>query len=70
MSTITSSHPIRASFTIPSSAQFGALGQGGRHHQGTDYHCPIGTPIYATGDGRVVSNVGETGYGIGFGNWP
>ena len=61
--------PIRAPYAIPSGAEFGALRQGGRHHQGTDYHCPIGTLIYATGDGRVVSNVGETGVGIGFGNY-
>lgn len=50
-------HPIRASFTISSGAQFGAPSKGGRHHQGTDYHCPIGTPLYPTGDGRVLSNV-------------
>lgn len=61
--------PIRSGYTIPAGAQFGAARQGGRHHQGTDYHCPIGTPIYATGDGRVVSNIGETGVGIGFGNY-
>ena len=61
--------PIRGPYTIPSGAQFGALRQGGRRHQGTDYHCPIGTPIYATGDGRVISNIGETGVGIGYGNY-
>ena len=61
--------PIRVSFVIPSGAQFGAARQGGRHHQGTDYHCPIGTPVYATGDGRIAANVGETGVGIGFGNY-
>lgn len=61
--------PIRASYTIPWGAQFGAPRAGGRHHQGTDYHCPIGTPIYATGDGHIVANVGETGVGIGFGNY-
>lgn len=61
--------PIRANFTIPAGAQFGAPRAGGRHHQGTDYHCPIGTPIYATGDGRVTANIGETGVGIGFGNY-
>ena len=63
------SNPIRNSYTIPSGAQYGAPRAGGRHHQGTDYHCPKGTPIYATGDGRVVSNVNESGYGIGFGNY-
>lgn len=63
------SGPIRDAYTVPSGAEFGAPRAGGRHHQGTDYHCPIGTPIYATGDGHVVSNVAETGYGIGFGNY-
>ena len=61
--------PIRSAFTIPRGAEYGAPREGGRHHQGTDYHCPLGTPIYATGDGRVVANVGETGVGIGFGNY-
>jgi hypothetical protein len=62
--------PIRAACVIPSGAQFGAPRDGGRRsHQGTDYHCPIGTSIYATGDGRVVSNVGETAVGVGYGNY-
>lgn len=61
--------PVRTAFTIPYGAQYGAPREGGRHHQGTDYHCPVGTPIYATGEGRVVANVGETGVGIGFGNY-
>ena len=61
--------PIRASYTVPAGAQFGAPRAGGRHHQGTDYHCPIGTPIYATGNGRIAANIGETGVGIGFGNY-
>lgn len=62
-------HPIKSRYTIPYGAQFGAPRAGGRRHQGTDYHAPIGTPIYATGNGRVVSNIGETGVGIGFGNY-
>lgn len=62
--------PIRIPFSIPSGAQYGAPRAGGRHHQGTDYHVPIGTSIYGTrAGGRVVANVGETGYGIGFGNY-
>ena len=62
--------PIRSPFQIPYGAQYGAPRAGGRHHQGTDYHCPVGTPIYGTrSGGRVVSNVGESGYGIGFGNY-
>ena len=63
------SGPIRSAYTVPWGAEFGAGRAGGRHHQGTDYHCPIGTPIYATGDGHISANVGETGYGIGFGNY-
>lgn len=47
--------PIRVAYTIPYGAQFGAIRAGGaRRHQGCDYHCPIGTPIYGTGDGGVV----------------
>lgn len=62
--------PIRIAYTIPYGAQFGAnRANGTRKHQGTDYHCPIGTPIYATGDGRVVSNVVESGVGVGYGNY-
>lgn len=61
--------PIRTAYTIPYGAQYGAPREGGRHHQGTDYHCPLGTPIHATGDGRVVANVAETAVGVGFGNY-
>ena len=62
-------HPIKNAYTIPYGAQFNAPRAGGRRHQGTDYHCPIGTPIYATGNGRVVTNVAESGVGISFGNY-
>ena len=61
--------PIRAEYNVPWGGQYGAPRAGGRTHQGTDYHCPVGTPIYATGDGHVSANVGEIGYGIGFGNY-
>lgn len=61
--------PMRSAYTVPWGAQYGAARQGGRHHQGTDYHCPVGTPIYATGYGHISANVGESGYGIGFGNY-
>lgn len=32
-------------------------------HTGMDFSCDIGTPVYATGDGTVVSAKWETGYG-------
>ena len=54
--------PIRAAYTIPAGAQFGApRANGTRIHQGCDYHCPIGTPIYGTGPGGVVTHIGYNG---------
>lgn len=47
--------PIRTKYTIPPGAEFGAVrANGARKHQGTDYHCPVGTPIYGTGEGGKV----------------
>lgn len=37
--------------------------RGRRKHDGVDMAAPIGTPIYATGNGIVVSPKGLTGYG-------
>lgn len=54
--------PIRAAFKIPYGAAFGAVRAGGkRKHEGTDYHCPIGTPIYGTADGGRVTSIGFNG---------
>jgi len=54
--------PIRVPFTIPPGAQFGAVRAGGlRRHAATDYHVPIGTPIYGTGDGGRVTEIGYNG---------
>src|SRR5690606_21412870 len=35
-----------------------------RRHTGIDLPSPIGTPIYATGNGKVVESGVERGYGI------
>lgn len=36
-----------------------------KFHEGLDFACPIGTPIYASGNGVVeISETGESGYGI------
>jgi murein DD-endopeptidase MepM/ murein hydrolase activator NlpD len=36
-----------------------------RPHLGVDYTAPVGTPVYAIGDGKVI----KTGYTKGNGNW-
>lgn len=35
-----------------------------RRHEGIDMAGPIGTPVYATGNGMVIQNKGERGYGL------
>lgn len=34
-----------------------------KFHEGMDFSCPVGTPIYATGKGRVIVAGWESGYG-------
>lgn len=38
---------------------------GSEFHKGLDFRCPMGTPIYAVGDGKVITaGSPESGYGI------
>lgn len=57
----------RAPFDIPVKSNFrftSGFGQRwGRLHAGTDFAGPVGTPIYATADGVVVSAGWSSGYG-------
>lgn len=34
-----------------------------KFHEGMDFSAPIGTPVYATGDGKVISSGWNSGYG-------
>jgi Peptidase family M23 len=42
--------------------------QGPRYHQGLDVPYPVGTPLYASGDGEVTA-VGDTGTSWGYGRY-
>lgn len=35
----------------------------GKFHEGMDFSAPVGTPVYATGDGKVVAADWNSGYG-------
>lgn len=35
----------------------------GKFHEGMDFSAPVGTPVYATGDGTIVSSGWNSGYG-------
>ena len=51
--------PVKAAYRFTSG--FGK--RWGRMHEGTDFAAPIGTPVYATADGVVVSAGWASGYG-------
>lgn len=59
--------PIRAAYGIPWGAHYGApRAAGKRIHLASDYHAPVGTPIYGTGaGGRVTSKLNDK-TGLGF----
>jgi hypothetical protein len=61
--------PIRTTWlSRPGWSPFGRVGPNGNSHGGMDYYVPAGTPVYATGPGKVAS----IGYGgdprMGFGH--
>lgn len=59
-------NPIRAAFTVPYGAAFGAVRAGGaRSHWGLDEHAPEGTAIFAGQGGKVIAR----GYTSGYGNY-
>ena len=61
-------HPIRATWlTRPGWSEFGAWRKSGGH-KGFDYYCPEGTPIYATGHGRVAHIGSNMDPVLGFGH--
>lgn len=57
--------PVRDAhrFTSPFGYRRDPKGAGRRMHGGVDYAAPVGTPIHATGDGRVVKAGWQNGYG-------
>jgi murein DD-endopeptidase MepM/ murein hydrolase activator NlpD len=54
--------PIRADYTINSNGHFGY--RWGRMHEGLDYSCAMGTPIYASDGGTVEMAKYNGGYGL------
>lgn len=53
--------PIKNSYVINSNGKFGS--RWGRKHEGLDFSCPTGTPIYAADGGTVTKAATFGGYG-------
>lgn len=53
--------PIKSAYTINANGRFGL--RWGRMHEGLDYSCPTGTPIYAADGGTVTKSGVYGGYG-------
>jgi hypothetical protein len=63
------SAPIRAAWkNRPGWSAFGRKGPKGNSHAGFDFYVPAGTPIYATGRGRVVGKGYSPDRNLGFGH--
>ncbi|MCS7013595.1 MAG: M23 family metallopeptidase [Chloroherpetonaceae bacterium] len=55
--------PIDGTRTSPFGMRFHPIYRIMKFHSGQDFHAPIGTPVYATGDGVVESAQYNDGYG-------
>lgn len=53
--------PIKSAYVINSNGRFGT--RWGRKHEGLDFSCPTGTPIYAADGGTVIKSGVSGGYG-------
>ena len=61
--------PIRTQWlSRPGWSSFGRVGPNGNRHAGFDYYVPRGTPIYATGNGKVTGKAFSPDKRMGFGH--